>query len=57
MAPDNGYMNQREAKQDISYYLMDYYNCGVHINTMTGSRQQKPRISLTKSPDLVDHYR
>ncbi len=24
---------------------------------MTGSRQQKPRIGLTKCPDLVDHYR
>ena len=23
---------------------------------MTGSRQQKPRIGLTKCPDLVDHY-
>ncbi len=21
-----GYINQREAKRDISYYLMDYYN-------------------------------
>ncbi|MGY3892238.1 hypothetical protein ACW5W6_21725, partial [Aeromonas mytilicola] len=30
---------------------------GVHINTMTGSRQQKPRIGLTKCPDLVDHYK
>ncbi|MGL6466140.1 hypothetical protein, partial [Aeromonas hydrophila] len=29
---------------------------GVHINTMTGYRQQKPRIGLTKCPDLVDHY-
>ncbi|MGE6099217.1 hypothetical protein ACLH0B_08210, partial [Aeromonas salmonicida] len=26
-------------------------------NTMTGSRQQKPRIGLTKCPDLVDHYK
>ncbi|MGL5130054.1 MAG: IS3 family transposase, partial [Aeromonas popoffii] len=24
--PVTGYMNQREAKRDISYYLMDYYN-------------------------------
>ena len=24
---------------------------------MTGSRQQKPRIGLTKCPDLVDHYK
>jgi putative transposase len=24
--PATGYMNQWEAKQDISYYLMDYYN-------------------------------
>ena len=24
--PTTGYMNQREAKRDISYYLMDYYN-------------------------------
>jgi len=23
---------------------------------MTGYRQQKPRIGLTKCPDLVDHY-
>lgn len=30
---------------------------GIHINTITGSRQQKPRIRLIKSPDLVDHYR
>ncbi|MGL6396400.1 hypothetical protein ACSZMV_21940, partial [Aeromonas veronii] len=29
---------------------------GVHINTMTGYRQQKPRFGLTKCPDLVDHY-
>ncbi len=26
VAPVTGYMNQREAKRDISYYLMDYYN-------------------------------
>ena len=24
--PTTGYMNLREAKRDISYYLMDYYN-------------------------------
>ncbi|MGY3953807.1 hypothetical protein ACW5WG_21410, partial [Aeromonas salmonicida] len=29
---------------------------GVHINTMTGYRQQRPRIGLIKCPDLVDHY-
>ncbi|WP_219306455.1 hypothetical protein, partial [Aeromonas hydrophila] len=29
---------------------------GVHIATMTGYRQQKPKIGLTKCPDLVDHY-
>ena len=29
---------------------------GVHINTMTGYRQKKPRFGLTKCPDLVDHY-
>ncbi len=23
---------------------------------MTGCRQQKPRLGLTKCPDLVDHY-
>ena len=23
---------------------------------MTGYRQQKPKIGLTKCPDLVDHY-
>ncbi len=23
---------------------------------MTGCRQQKPKIGLTKCPDLVDHY-
>lgn len=26
--PTTGYMNLREAKRDISYYLMDYYNWG-----------------------------
>ncbi|WP_429210147.1 hypothetical protein, partial [Aeromonas veronii] len=25
-------------------------------NTITGYRQQKPKIGLTKCPDLVDHY-
>ncbi|MGY3957749.1 hypothetical protein, partial [Aeromonas salmonicida] len=30
---------------------------GVHINTMTGYRQQKPRLGLTKCPDLVEHYK
>ncbi|MFQ2098813.1 hypothetical protein ACK33Q_20310, partial [Aeromonas veronii] len=25
-------------------------------NTMMGYRQQKPKIGLTKCPDLVDHY-
>ncbi|MFQ2011336.1 hypothetical protein ACK34P_18110, partial [Aeromonas veronii] len=29
---------------------------GVHINTMMEYRQQKPRLGLTKCPDLVDHY-
>ncbi|MFM5585277.1 integrase core domain-containing protein, partial [Aeromonas veronii] len=24
--PATGYMSVREAKRDISYYLMDYYN-------------------------------
>ncbi len=24
--PTTGYMSLREAKRDISYYLMDYYN-------------------------------
>ncbi|WP_429072537.1 hypothetical protein, partial [Aeromonas veronii] len=24
--------------------------------TMTGCRQQKPKLGLTKCPDLVDHY-
>lgn len=31
-------------------------NGGVHINTITVYRQQKPRIGLIKSPDLVDHH-
>jgi len=35
---------------------VEHESGGVHINTMTGSRQQKPRIGLTKCPDLVDHY-
>ncbi|SIR52346.1 hypothetical protein SAMN05892873_14830, partial [Aeromonas veronii] len=30
---------------------------GVHITTMTGYRQHKPRFGLTKCPDLVDHYK
>ena len=24
--PETGYLNLQEAKRDISYYLMDYYN-------------------------------
>ncbi|GJC06113.1 hypothetical protein KAM385_31420 [Aeromonas hydrophila] len=48
-------MNLREAKRDISYYLIDYYD-GVRINTTMGYRQRKPKNGLTKCPDLVDHY-
>jgi putative transposase len=55
--PVTGYMSLWEAKRDISYYLIWIITTGgVHTSSMTEYRQQKPRIDLTKCPDLVDHY-
>jgi putative transposase len=55
--PATGYIELREAKRDINYYLMITTTGGVRINTMTEYRQQKPKIALTDCPDLFDHYR
>ncbi|CAD7526556.1 hypothetical protein KBAHV01_18400 [Aeromonas hydrophila] len=52
-----GYMSLREAKRDISYYLMDDYNWRRPHQHMMGYRQQRPKIVLTVCPDLVDHYK
>ncbi len=53
--PTTGYMTLREAKRDISYYLMDYYNWRRPHQHNDGIRQQKPKSGLTVCPDLVDH--
>ena len=54
--PATGYMSLREAKRDISYYLMDYHNWRRPHQHNDGMPPAKAEDGLTKCPDLVDHY-
>ncbi|GAL16456.1 mobile element protein [Vibrio astriarenae] len=44
--PANGYLTQTQAKKDISYYLMDYYNRQRPHQANNGCRQLAPKIGL-----------
>ncbi len=55
--PATGFVRLREAKRGSVTTLWITTTGGVHINTMTGYRQQKPKFSLIKSQDLVDYYK
>ncbi|MGL5526288.1 MAG: hypothetical protein ACRDCY_21405, partial [Aeromonas veronii] len=51
-----GYMSLREAKRDISYYLMDHYNWRRPHQHNDGIPPAKAEERPNQVPDLVDHY-
>ncbi|SHF09082.1 Integrase core domain-containing protein [Vibrio gazogenes DSM 21264] len=55
--PEMGYSSVREAKQNISYYLMDYYNWQRPHQHNDGVPPALPRIGLGACPVLVDLYK
>ena len=54
--PTAGYPTMRNAKQDISYYLMTYYNWERPHRYSDGLAPAVAEKNLTHCPELLDHY-
>jgi len=53
--PGLGYDSESEAKRDLSFYLMDYYNWARPHTFNEGVLPAKAE-NLSKPLDFVDHY-